>query len=314
VSARIVVLGSCNTDMVVRLPHLPAPGETVMGGEFMMVQGGKGANQAVAAARSGGRVAMIGRIGADAFGIQACAALHAEGIDVSHLIRDPATPSGVALITVDAAGENSIAVAPGANARVSPDDVRHARDLITGADVLVANLEVPVESVSEAVALASSAGVPVLLNPAPAVPLTDALLQQVTILTPNEIEAALLAGITIHDDDSIVAAADALRKRGAATVILTLGERGVYFNDGTLQIWVPAFHVCPIDTTAAGDVFTGALAVALGEHQTPIDATYFACAASAISVTRPGAQPSAPQRPEIEALLLDYHTPPWPTS
>jgi ribokinase len=303
--ARIVVIGSCNTDMVVQLPRLPAPGETVLGGTFLTAQGGKGANQAVAAARAGGTVAFIGRVGDDAFGREARNALQKEGIDVSHLIIDPTAPTGVALITVDARGENAIAVAPGANAMVTPDDVERARDLIAGADILVAQLEVPVETVGAAAAVAAGAGVRTLLNPAPASPLDDGLLRNVAILTPNEKEAALISGMPVNDDNGIIAAAEAMRKRGVQRVILTLGKRGIYFNDGILHVWMPAFHVRAVDTTAAGDVFTGAFAVALGEHQLPIDAARFACAASAISVTRPGAQPSAPYRTEIEALLSD---------
>ena len=304
-SARIAVIGSCNTDMVVRLPHLPVPGETVLGGTFLIAHGGKGANQAVAAARAGGTVAFIGRVGDDAFGREARSALEKEGIDVSHLLIDPAAPSGVALITVDARGENAIAVAPGANARLTPDDVQQARDLIAGADILVAQLEVPVETIRAAAVVAASAGVFMMLNPAPASPLDDDLLRNIAVLTPNEKEAALLSGVPVNDDNGIIAAAEALRKRGVQRVILTLGERGIYFNDGILHVWMPAFHVRAVDTTAAGDVFTGAFAVALGEHQAPIDAARFACAASAISVTRPGAQPSAPHRSEIESLLSD---------
>jgi ribokinase len=302
-SARVTVLGSCNTDMVVRLPHLPVPGETVLGGTFAMVQGGKGANQAVAAARAGGTVAFIGRVGDDAFGVQARAALGNEEIDMQFLATDPGFPSGVALIVVDARGENSIAVAPGANGNVTPEDVRRAQAVIASSDILVAQLEVPLESIRAAILIAASAGVPIVLNPAPALPLDDGLLRNVGIITPNEHEAALLTGAAVGDDAGVMHAAEAIRRRGVGTVIVTLGARGVYFTDGTQKEWIPSFPVNAVDTTAAGDVFTGAFAVALAERQPPLEACRFACAAAAISVTRPGAQPSAPRRAEIDALL-----------
>ena len=302
-SARVTVIGSCNTDMVVRLPHLPVPGETVLGGTFAMVQGGKGANQAVAAARAGGTVAFIGRVGNDPFGAQARTALESERINVEFLATDTGSPSGVALIVVDARGENAIAVAPGANGNVTPEDVHRAHAVIASSDILVAQLEVPVESIRAAALIAASAGVPVVLNPAPALPLDDRLLHNVAIITPNEHEAALLAGTVVRDDAAIVCAAEALRRRGVATVIVTLGARGVYFTNGTHNEWIPSFQVKAVDTTAAGDVFTGAFAVALAEHQSPLEACRFACAAAAISVTRHGAQPSAPHRADIDALL-----------
>ncbi len=251
-SARVTVIGSCNTDMVVRLPHLPVPGETVLGGTFAMVQGGKGANQAVAAARAGGAVAFIGRVGNDSFGAQARIALENERINVEFLATDAGCPSGVALIVVDARGENAIAVAPGANGNVTPEDVHRAHAVIASSDILVAQLEVPVESIRAAALIAASAGVPVVLNPAPALPLDDRLLQNVAIITPNEHEAALLTGTAVRDDAGIVCAAEALRRRGVATVIVTLGARGVYFTNGTHNEWIPSFHVNAVDTTAAG--------------------------------------------------------------
>lgn len=303
-NARIVVIGSVNTDMVVTLPHLPAMGETVLGGRFAMVRGGKGANQAVAAARAGGRVAFIGRVGDDAFGAQARSALAQEQVDTALLLTDSSLPSGVALIAVDAHGDNSIAVAPGANGSVLPEDVRHARNVISSADILVAQLEIPLESIRAAAEIAVEAGVPFVLNPAPAQPLDDDLLHHVAVLTPNEQEASLLTGVSVCDDDSIAAAARVLRSRGVGTVIITLGARGVYMANGTHGEWLPAHRVTPVDTTAAGDVFTGVLAVALGEHRPLVDACRFASAAAAISVTRSGAQPSAPYRAEVEALLM----------
>ncbi len=302
-SGRIVVIGSVNTDMVVTLPHLPSAGETVLGGTFAMVRGGKGANQAVAAARAGGTVSFIGRVGDDAFGAQARSAMAAEGIDTAMLVADLAMPSGVALITVDAHGENAIAVAPGANGNVTPDDVLRGRNMIASADILIAQLEVPLESIRIAAGVAADAGIPFLLNPAPAQPLDDGLLQHVAVLTPNETEAAMLTGIATDNDEGVRAAAGVLRSRGVGMVIVTLGSRGAYLASSTCSDWLAAPRVTAVDTTAAGDVFTGAFAVALGEHRNPVDACRFACAAAAISVTRPGAQPSAPYRAEIEALL-----------
>jgi ribokinase len=308
-SARVAVIGSCNTDMVVTLPHLPVPGETVLGGTFAMVQGGKGANQAVAAARAGGAVAFIGRVGEDPFGVQARAALENASVNVEFLETDTGSPSGVALIVVDARGENAIAVAPGANGNVTPADVRRAQVVIASSDILVAQLEVPLDSIRAAVSIAASAGVPVVLNPAPALPLDDSLLHEISIITPNEHEASLLAGSAVHDDAGVVCAAETLRHRGVKTVIITLGPRGVYFADDTHKEWIPSFHVQAIDTTAAGDVFTGAFAVAYAEGQSPLEACRFACAAAAISVTRPGAQPSAPHRVEIDTLLRTQANP-----
>jgi ribokinase len=306
VSARVAVIGSCNTDMVVKLPHLPKPGETVLGGTFVMADGGKGANQAVAAARAGGRVTFIGRVGMDPFGVRARTALQNEGINTERLIPDSEAASGVALIAVDARGENAIAVAPGANGRVTPDDVCQSLEVIAAADILVAQLEVPLEAVQSAAAVAESARVPFLLNPAPALPLDDELLGRVAILTPNEQEAALLTGKPIDNDNDIVMAAETLRRRGVKTVIVTLGARGVYFDNGTQREWIHSFPVQAVDTTAAGDVFTGAFAVAIAERVEPIDACRFACAAAALSVTRLGAQPSAPCRTDIDAFLLAH--------
>jgi ribokinase len=300
---KIVVVGSSNTDMIVKLPHLPKPGETVSGGAFSTAAGGKGANQAVAAARAGAEVALVARVGEDSFGEEAVAGFVADGIDVRHVTRNSAAPSGVALIFVDERGENCIAVAPGANATLTPDDVEAAQDLITGADVVVMQLETPNESVERAAALAREHGVRVILNPAPARPLSDEVLGNVSILTPNESEAELLTGIQVGDDASAEAAAQALVARGVDTVILTLGSRGAYvFESGAGEL-VPGFEVQAVDTTAAGDVFNGSLAVGLSEGKPLADAVRFANAAAALSVTKLGAQPSAPTRSEIEAFL-----------
>jgi len=299
---RIVVVGSANTDLVVRVPTLPRPGETVIGGTFASVGGGKGANQAVAAARAGGQVTFVAKLGVDAMGDAAIAAYRADGIDVAHVTRDAATPSGVALILVDEAGENSIAVAGGANDRLLPADVDRAREAIAAADVLLVQLEVPLETVRRAVGLAREAGTKVLLNPAPARPLDAALLSGVTIITPNETEAALLTGRRDIGEHSAAAAAADLVALGPAAAVITLGSRGAFLAAAGTGLHVPPFPVRPVDTVAAGDVFNGCLAVAVAEGRGLSDAVRFAAAGAAISVTRRGAQDSAPTRHEIEAL------------
>jgi ribokinase len=299
----IVVIGSSNTDLIIRVPRIPRAGETLLGGEFMTAAGGKGANQAVGAARAGGNVALIARVGRDAFGDRAVAGLRRDGIDVSCVSRDERAASGVALIFVARDGENSIAVAGGANARLSPADVKRAAGVIRSAAVLVAQLETPLATVISAALAAVKAGVPVILNPAPARALPNRLLKLISILTPNETEAELLTGIKVTDEAAAAKACRKLRLRGVRTVILTMGARGAYLADAGGQQWVPGFKVKAVDCTAAGDIFKGALGVALAEGKAFGDAVRFANAAAALSVTRLGAQPSAPVRSEIERFL-----------
>jgi len=299
-SKSIVVVGSSNTDLIIRVPRIPKAGETLLGGEFMTAAGGKGANQAVGAARSGGRVALIARVGTDAFGERAIKGLRRDGVDVSCVFRDKLAASGVALIFVARDGENSIAVAGGANARLSPADVGKAAGVIRAAALLVAQLETPLATVIAAAQVAVKAGVPVILNPAPAQALPNRLLKLISILTPNETEAELLTGIKVTNEAAAARACAKLRSRGVRTVILTLGARGAYLADAGGQQLVPGFKVKAVDSTAAGDIFNGALAVALAERKTLRDAVRFANAAAALSVTRLGAQPSAPTRAEIE--------------
>ena len=300
---RILVIGSSNTDMIIKLGRIPRPGETILGGEFVTAAGGKGANQAVGAARAGGRVTFIARVGQDMFGDQALAGFQRDGINVDYIVRDKQAPSGVALIFVAKDGENSIAVAGGANSRLSPADVKRAKKAFAGAAAVVMQLETPLETVQAAAELAAKAGVRVILNPAPAQALPDNLLKLVSILTPNETEAELLTGIKVSDDTGAAKAADKLLAKGVATVILTLGARGAFVATRESKQLVPGFKVKAVDTTAAGDIFNGALAVALAEGQGLPDAVRFANAAAALSVTRMGAQPSAPKRSEIQGFI-----------
>lgn len=299
----IIVIGSSNTDMIVQLDRIPAPGETVLGGRFSTAAGGKGANQAVAAARAGGQVVFLARVGTDSFGEQAVAGFEADGIDTRFVIRDSAAASGIACIFVDRNGQNSIAVASGANLRLTPADIRAAEGTIAQASIVLLQLEIPLETVTAAVDIASLHCIPVILNPAPAQPLPDDLLAKCSILTPNEIEAGMLAGISVTDEISAKAAAQILRSRGVAAVIVTLGDRGALLAGCDHTAMIPAFKVKAVDATAAGDVFNGALAVRLSEGRSIEDAVRFASAAAAISVTRLGAQPSAPKKTEIEEFL-----------
>lgn len=298
--ARITVVGSANTDMVLQLSHLPQPGETVLGGRFTTAGGGKGANQAVAAARLGAAVTFVARLGADTLGDQALAAYQAEGIDCRYLTRDAGEPSGVALIFVAPDGENVIGVAPGANARLAPDTIPVA---VQDAAVVLTQLEIPLACVAAAVEAGRARGIPVILNPAPARPLPDALLRGV-IVTPNVTEAALLTGLDAAAIDAD-RAADALLARGVAAAVVTLGERGALLATPTERRPVPSFPVEVVDTTAAGDAFNGGLAVALAEGASLVDAVGFAAAVGALTVTRLGAQPSLPARAEVEQFLKE---------
>jgi len=298
----IVVAGSSNTDMVIKTPHLPAPGETILGGTFFMNAGGKGANQAVAAARLGGNVSFIAKLGDDIFGRQALQLFNDEGIDTKCIVIDAQYPSGVALITVDEKGENCIAVASGANAALLPADIDGMTEVITSADIILMQLETPAETIGYIAALAKQHGKKVILNPAPACALSDELLGNISIITPNQTEAEMLTGIAVTDEASAVTAAAALHGKGIPQVIITLGADGaLVYSEGSYSIVIPP-KVTAVDTTAAGDVFNGALAVALCDGLNIIAATHFACRAAAISVTRLGAQASAPRKEEVEAF------------
>jgi ribokinase len=301
--AKILVVGSSNTDMIIRLDRIPRPGETILGGAFSTAAGGKGANQAVGAARAGGSVTFVARVGRDMFGEQAVAGFVKDGINVEHIVRDAAAPSGVALIFVAKDGENSIAVASGANGVLAPADVKKAAKLFAQAAVVVMQLETPLATVQAAAEFAVKAGAKVILNPAPARPLPAKLLKRISILTPNETEAELLTGIKVTDTASAAKAAAKLRTRGVETVIITLGARGAFIAEAGGNQLVPGFKVKAVDTTAAGDIFNGSLAVALAEGKALPAAIRFANAAAALSVTKLGAQPSAPLRRDIEKFL-----------
>jgi ribokinase len=303
--SRIVVVGSVNTDMVIKGPRLPRPGETVVGGRFVMVPGGKGANQAVAAARLGAHVALVAKVGQDLLGEQAVESYRREGIQTDLVFRDPAIHTGVALILVDAGGENLISVASGANAALSPADVDRAADLIAGADLLMLQLEIPLETVCRAAQLAAAAGVRVILDPAPAAPLPRELLGDATFLTPNEHEAERLTDVAVHDEASARAAARRLLGEGARNVIITLGAKGALLAWPRGEILIAAPTVAAVDSTAAGDAFNGGLAWALGRGLPIEEAVRQACAVGALATTRLGAQSSLPT---WEELRLSFPT------
>ena len=299
--ALITVVGSINMDLVVRAPRFAHPGETIIGESFVTIPGGKGANQAVAAQRLGGTVAMIGGVGEDAFGTAMAHGLAEEGIDVRHVDVRGGWASGVALITVNADGENTIVVVPGANGTLTVDDVTLARDVILAADILVLQLEIPMAVVHAAATVAHDAGRLVILNAAPAAALPDSLLPLVDYLIVNETELFIVAGPAAQDQQTAVRG---LQERGAGSIVVTLGGAGARLlpRQGAPTL-VRAYVVDVVDTTAAGDAFVGAFAVALSEGLPPADALRRGNAAGALTVTRAGAQPSLPTRDEVEAWL-----------
>jgi ribokinase len=299
--SRIIVIGSSNTDMVIKSKKLPGPGETILGGTFLMNPGGKGANQAVTAARLGGNVTFVTKTGNDMFGAEAAQLFIKEHIDIRHIIKDAKNPSGVALINVDENGENSIVVASGSNGTLSAYDINDDVFETEPSDLFLLQLEIPVSTVEFVAQKASSKGNRVILNPAPARQLSDDLLNCLFLITPNETEAELLTGIKVHDVVSAEKAALFLRDKGVKNVIITMGASGAYLLSGDISEMVTVKPVKAIDTTAAGDVFNGALAVAISEEKEMEEAVNFANKAASISVTRMGAQASAPYRNEIYA-------------
>ncbi|MGB9753715.1 ribokinase [Roseiflexus castenholzii] len=297
----IVVFGSINMDLVVRTPRLPAPGETLTGHSFFTAPGGKGANQAVACARLGAPTRMVGRVGDDLFGEQLRHSLRSFGVQDDGVLTTPG-PSGVALIAVDDAAENTIVIVPGANGAVGSEDMPRLERALDGARALLLQLETPLATVAAAARAGRARGATVILDPAPALPLPDELYALADILTPNESEATTLTGIPVHDEQSAAAAARALLARGARTVIIKLGARGALAADANgVRFW-PAFTVTAVDTVAAGDAFNGGLAVALSEGRPFEEAIRWGLAAGALSVTKHGAQPSMPDRAELLAL------------
>lgn len=301
---RILVVGSSNTDMVIQTDHLPVPGETILGGTFFMNPGGKGANQAVAIARLDGKVTFICKIGKDVFGYQSKQLFEDEGIDVSHIFFDAEQPSGIAMITVDNKAENCITVASGANMNLTPDDLASAQSAINEAEIILLQLEIPMNTVEYVARTAKKQNKKVILNPAPAQPLSEELLKSLYLITPNETEAELITGQKITDVETAIKAASLIRAKGVENVIITMGSQGALVYTGSICELVPAYKVKAIDTTAAGDIFNGALVVAIAEGHGWIEAARFACKASAIAVTRAGAQSSAPYRKEVEMFNL----------
>lgn len=298
---KVVVIGSSNTDMVIRMAHIPSSGETVMGEQFKTVQGGKGANQAVAAARLGAEVVFVARLGCDTFGQESMNAYRAEGINTDFIVRDDANPSGVALIMVDQEGENIIGVASGANACLSPQDVESAESVIKIADCVLLQLEIPLETVEAAVHVACKYGVRIILNPAPAKPLPIQLLNKVDTLTPNETEAVFLAGV-LSSSNIIDVASNLRTKSGVKNLLITMGANGTLISNMD-NMRIPAFPVKVIDTTGAGDAFNGGLAVALARGDELPGAVRFANAVAALSTMKFGAQSSLPTADEINDFL-----------
>lgn len=301
----VVIVGSSNIDLVMRVPHIPRPGESIHGSGFLMVPGGKGANQAVTAAKLGANACMVTRTGDDVFATTSFASYAAAGLDTSQIVRDPSVSTGVALILVDDHGQNALAVAPQANAYLSQADIDRARSTIEHAGVLLTQQEVPLATTIYALEIARAAGVTTIHNPAPAFGRTDpALLRLVDIITPNQDEAEKLTGVTVQNAYHAGQAAGVLLRSGTSTVVITLGEHGAYYAAANgLRGFVPAFKVEAVDTTAAGDSFNGGLAVALTRGMALPDAVRFACAVAAITVTRMGAQPSLPTGAEVERFL-----------
>jgi ribokinase len=301
---RIVVVGSLNADLVVRLERVPGPGETVTGSDFAVIPGGKGANQACAAARLGGDVVMVGRVGADAHGERLRSSLSAAGVDVSQLQADAAAPTGLALIAVDRSGENQIVIVPGANGAFTPAELERSRAAVTAAGVLLLQLEVPLDTVEAAARMARRVGARVILDPAPAAPLPPGLLREVDYLTPNETElGALVQEAPAGRESEAVRQARELVARGARNVVVKRGDQGALLVGAVGEASWPAFPVQAVDATAAGDAWNGAFAFALARGSAPVDAGRLATAAAAVSVTRRGAQPSLPVLDEVEALL-----------
>lgn len=299
----VLVIGSSNTDLIIRANKLPSPGETILGGTFFTAAGGKGANQAVAAARAGAHVTFVARMGCDDFGAQALSVFQCEGIDIQWIVSDPVLPSGVAFILVDDRGENSIVVASGANATLLPDQIQD--QVYENAEICLLQLEIPLETVVHAASLSTKNKTRIILNPAPATDLPEEIWPQLFLITPNQIETELLTGIPPNSPKNIAKAANKLLQKGAQNAIITLGAQGAFLATPDQTLHIPAFKATSIDTTGAGDAFNGALSCALSENKSFEAAIRFACAAGALTVAKAGAQPAIPTRDQIIALLAN---------
>jgi ribokinase len=302
-AGKVVVAGSSNIDLVVKTERIPARGQTLLGTEFLMVPGGKGANQAVAAAKLGAEVFLVAKLGKDIFAEQSLKSFESAGVKTEYVTQTEQAPSGIASIIVDKDGDNIIVVAPGANRKLTPQDVKQAEREMVSAGAVVAQLEIPLDTVYAGAELAQQHNVPFILNPAPAHKLGDDLLKRVTILTPNESEAGVLAGIEVTNGESAVKAAESVLGMGVKSVIITMGKDGYLLADDGGTEFHESIAVTAIDTTAAGDAFTGALAVGVAEGRTLGEAAAFANCAAALSVTKMGAQPSLPTRNEVEEFM-----------
>lgn len=301
---KLVVVGSCNTDMVIKADRLPVPGETILGGTFFMNPGGKGANQAVAAARMGANVTLISKTGNDVFGKQSVSLYNSENINTDFIFSDPKNPSGVALITVDSNGENCIVVASGANASLSPADINKAKVAIEGSDLVLMQLEIPIETVEYVAEMANKKAIKVILNPAPARALSEQLLKNLYIIIPNKTEAEILSGIKVSDIASARKAAAIISAKGVDIVVITLGSQGALIKEHDDFHFVEAYKVDTVDTTAAGDTFCGTVCVGLSEGKSILESVELAARAAALTVTRMGAQASIPYRSELSTLNI----------
>ena len=299
----IVVIGSSNTDLVIRTSQFPEPGETVIGGEFNTFAGGKGANQAVAASRLGADVTFVAKVGNDSFGKVAVQGFEKEGIHTQYIFTDKSLPSGVASITLNEQGQNSIIVAPGANNALSKENIQLAKETLQNADLLLIQLEVPLETVLFSIELSYALGVRVILNPAPAFELPKEIYAKIDVITPNETEAFLLTSIEVVDSETASLAATKFLDWGVKHVVITLGEKGLFYKNSETALLMPAIKTEVKDTTAAGDIFNGALAVALSEGKNWQAALKFANIAASIGVGRLGAQASVPFRKEVDNKL-----------
>lgn len=304
---RIVIIGSCSTDMSVRLRRIPGPGEIVGEGVFANSQGGKGANQAVAAARAGGDVTLIACVGDDALGSGAINALAQEGVHVDHIHLSKLAPTGVALISVDYQGENSISLAPGANQYLSPAHIDSAESCISKADVVLVQLEIPYETAIYAIRTAKRLGVPVLFNPAPAREIPHPILALVDVVVVNRMEAAVLCGPGTHPTHGIDSIAETLEGKGIRKMVISMGSKGVYARKHGIAKTIPAFQVSAVDTTGAGDVLCGTLGLRIAQGKSFWESLSFAMAAASLSVTKYGAQASAPERLAIHNFMEMYN-------